>query len=201
MRSHILPYLGNMLLLSGTTFLLVLVSTAGGKTNGEGLSLSLKASNITVSQGEIFHIDLCLNNPNQIAFDSLYVWLKYNHTALKILEVDYDPQDLFLKEIEAQQGDFEGPSPLPFIATNRVDSFRGEIDFRIEIIECPVIVEGVFARLTLQATASSQKTGVNFQFNRWGRDPTTAILRNGQDVLDLGSLRHNGTKGIVLSIQ
>ena len=201
MRSHILPYLGSMLLLPGITFLMVLVPASGGKTNGEGLSLSLKASNSTVSQGEIFHIDLCLNNPNQIAFDSLYVWLKYNHMALKVLEVDYDPQDLFLREIEAQQGDLNRLSPLPFIATNRVDSVRGEIDFRIEIIDCPVIVEGVFARLTLQATASSQKTGVNFQFNRWGRDPTTAILRNGQDILDPGSLRRKGSKGIVLSIQ
>ncbi|MGA1875711.1 MAG: hypothetical protein ACMUIA_08880 [bacterium] len=201
MRSHILPYLGNMLILSGITFLIVLVPPSGGKTSGQGLSLSLKVPNMNISQGEIFHVDLCLDNPNHIAFDSLYVWLKYNHTALKVLEIDYDPQDLFLKEIEAQQGDSKMPSPLPFIATNRVDSFRGEIDFRIEVIDCPVIVEGVFARLTLQATASSQKAGISFQFNHRGQDPTTAILRNGQNVLDLGSLRFHGTEGIVLSIQ
>lgn len=134
-----------------------------------------------VQVGEEFDVLVELVNPNQVAFDSVLLYMLYDHRVLEA--VDRDDNNWITQGINIHDGDYRDKFPLELCKANRIDPKTGEIIYSMATFHEPVSASGVFASIRFRALRPVKSTNLLFGFNLPNRFPTTGIFRRQQDLL------------------
>lgn len=141
----------------------------------------------TVTVGDIFTVDVKLNNADSTVFDSLSAWIGYDTTYLEIQDADAGTSGVQI------QRDPDGTFGFNYHAANSVNTSEGKIDFQEGILGGTSNKAGTFAAISFKALGPISSTALTFEFNTWGMFPNTSLLRSGNDVLGDVSDAFDGT--------
>lgn len=146
----------------------------------------------TVNVGEVFSVDLSLNNSDSTEFNAILVWLTYDSNILEVQ--DSDPLHSGTQILSDPLGLYN----FDYHMANEVEG--GTIDFEESYSFASSTQTGVFAKIVFKALAPAVSSPINFNFNgTWGMTPTTAVLY-GDDVLASASDHTDGAIGSYVSV-
>ncbi|MFH1855928.1 MAG: cohesin domain-containing protein [Candidatus Omnitrophota bacterium] len=145
------------------------------------ISMYMEQDLTTVGVGDIFSVDVCLDNSSATVFDSVMMWIAFNPAVLEVQDSDAGAEGIQILSdpLSIYNFNYHGSN----IANN------GIINFQESFLGNPSNASGVFARIDFKALALTEITNIDFNFNEWGFTPTTAVIYGGNDVLAL-SLNH-----------
>ena len=143
-----------------------------------------------VRVGEQFDVFVLLNNPDQVAFDEISLYLRYDARVLRV--VDTDDNNWITEGVNISDGEYHDAFPLEYCKANRVDVHSGEITYAMKSFGEPINGSGTIARIRFEAVRAVETTYVLFGFNLPNRFPTTGLFRRQQDVLAKSSLPRDG---------
>ena len=133
--------------------------------------------------GERIDLDIVLDNPQNVPFDSLTLVLRYDTTKLKVM--DYD-QDNWIKEgVNIHDGDCISSFPFTEHLKNRVYPKRGIILYEAASPEESLRTEGVVAAIRFIAIqpTSEEGTTLDIGFHSVNQSLNSGIYYRGKDIL------------------
>ena len=117
----------------------------------ERLRLAIDPKESTVSSGEVATADVRLINPTHQAFDELKFRIRFDPTAVKILDADDD--NYINGGTNIFDGDFHKQYPFGIHIANNVDQEAGLIDYHVASNTGPMVYpSGTVARIAYRMT-------------------------------------------------
>lgn len=152
-----------------------------GNAGTKGCSILYFAPlSVWVSQGELFQLNIILDNPSGTNIDNFGLWIRYNPKAV-ILNQE--------SSFELDTSMFSGWT----IVTSYSYPSKGELYLQFKALEEARTLSGMIGKLEFQATGKVSVSQVRFRFNRWGSLPNTFITYKHKDVLGKESDHDDGT--------
>ena len=143
-----------------------------------------------VDKGDIFNVDIGLNNSDSTVLDTVLSWLSYDPSKLEVQDSNSGQAGIQILN------DPLGLYGFNFHMVNSVDPLSGKIDFEEGFQSGgSTNATGTFARITFKALDLTSSTPLVFNFDTWGFTPTTAVLRGGNDVLAFSNDHADGAFG------
>lgn len=143
--------------------------------------------------GEVFSIDLLLDNRANSAIDGLEARLEFDPSVLRVVDTDYNnPVTIGTNILD---GPFRRAFPFDFGIENAVHQRLGRIDYKVGISNENELRGrfGTFARVYFMPVRPSVQTFVRFTFSKSEGYPSTMISYLGGDVLGDPKLANDGT--------
>lgn len=146
------------------------------------VSLSLKSDKKFFKEGDEVVVDVNLSNPNNVTFDNLNIWMKFDPSKLQV--VDWDSGNWIKSGVNVYDALSKRQYPFDFHKRNYVNNENGEIDYRMGISEIKSFPSGTLfkVKFAVKKTASIE----DIYFVRAGKTdmPNTTLTCLGHDVLD-----------------
>jgi hypothetical protein len=143
--------------------------------------------------GEIFSVDLVLDNRANSAIDGLEARLEFDPSVLRVVDTDYNnPVTIGTNILD---GPFRRAFPFDFSIENAVHQQLGRIDYKVGISNENELRGryGTFARVYFMPLRPSVETFVRFTFSKSKGYPSTMVSYLGGDVLGDPRLANDGT--------
>ena len=161
------------------------------------MTMYLSPSSQAVGVGDTFDLEVGLNNPDSIAFDTLSFWITFDPTKLAVQDTDTD--NWINTGINVLDGLYHTTYPFNVHFQNSADNTSGDILYNEGILPSTLSGSGTFARITFLALAMTPFTSIDFNFD-WGQLNDTYVVNSGVDVLG-SSLDHtDGAIGADITI-
>jgi hypothetical protein len=136
-----------------------------------------------LTMGDVLHLDIVVDNPNEVPFDTINLVLGYNPKVLKVIDSD---QNNWIKE-GVNINDSHSIAEFHFTARerNRVLPRTGVILYRSSSEESPLRSEGVLATVRLLAIGTTGEDGSPLQvgFHSVKEPLNSGLFYRGRDVL------------------
>lgn len=154
-----------------------------------------------VVAGEVFTIDLVLDNSAGSALDGLEVNLAYDPEVLHIVDADLD--NAVTVGTNILDGPFSDVFPFDFHIDNSVYPSMGRIRYAAGIGNQDALrgLNGTFARIYCLAKRPVSQTYLKFMFGLSAGYPSTRATFVGEDVLGDPTKPHDGTESLVFGIR
>ncbi len=160
-------------------------------------SIYLSPSTQTVAKGDLFDVEIGLNNPEASAFDTISLWLGFNPLYLEVQ--DTDTGNWKTTAINILDGPYHAQYGFNFHLDNTADNTSGKITYTESILGSSLTSSGTFAKITFKALELTPSTALDFNFN-WGYSKDTAVMLGGVDVLGSSSDHTDGTVGATVAV-
>ena len=164
-----------------------------------GVKLFIRPPEETPVVGEVFSLDLALDNTAFSNIDNLQVLLTFDPQIFRVLDKDRDNYITIQKNIH--DGPFHDKWPWNYHIDNVVYQHRGIISYRVGTDNPDVArgKSGTFARIYMVPKRPTSGSPIVFRFSRKPRTPGTEITFNGRDALGDPQVFADGARGIVVS--
>lgn len=157
--------------------------SAGLVDQPEGtLHLRLSSEKKSVEIGDEFIVNVHVDNPSSLMFDSVHLLIQFDPTRLEV--IDWDRGNWIRRGVNINDHIAHQIYPFDYHIKNAVDNQQGTIDYRMGLSENRVLPSGILAQIRFRAKAAAQLTDIAFARNEWNRVPTTDITYLGESVLD-----------------
>ncbi|MDX2176462.1 MAG: cohesin domain-containing protein [Candidatus Sumerlaeia bacterium] len=134
--------------------------------------------------GDIFPVEVALNNPEGTLIDSVDFTLSWDPTALEL--VDADRGNWIRRGINANDGPFRADYPFNYFKSNEGRNDRGQLRYSAGMTEGASLPTGTFAVVYFRALRPTTGTMVEFLRSRPGEANLTSIRYFGYEIGDLG---------------
>lgn len=133
--------------------------------------------------GEVVDVDIILENPSEIPFDTLNLVLGYNPRILRV--IDYDQNNWEKEGINIHDGDSVALFPFTDRLTNQVFRKEGVILYRAASLHEPIRAEGVIATIRFVAIGNTEEDGspLKIGFHGVNQSLNSGLYLRGRDVL------------------
>ena len=129
-------------------------------------TLRLIPSESQVQVGDQMDVFILLDNPDQVTFDAVALYLRYDPRVLKV--IDSDNNNWITEGINIHDGDYQKDFNLEFCRANQVNPDQGEIVYSMETFHEPISASGVFARIRFEAIRPVRSTSILYGFKFTG---------------------------------
>jgi hypothetical protein len=136
-----------------------------------------------VALGETFDVDIVLENPVEVPFDTLILVLGYNPRVLRAM--DYDQNNWSKDGVNIHDGDSVALFPFTDRITNQVLRQEGVILYRAASPHEPIRAEGVIATIRFTAIGPTDQDGtpIKVGFHQVRQSLNSGLFLRGRDVL------------------
>lgn len=145
-----------------------------------------------VSLGEVLDVDIILENPRDVPFDTLNLVLGYDPRVLKV--VDYDQNNWTKEGVNIHDGDSVALFPFTERSLNQTLRKQGVILYRAASPQEPIRAAGVVAtiRFATVGVTGEDGTAVRVGFHPFKQSFNSGIYYRGKDVLADSEDRRDG---------
>lgn len=166
-----------------------------------GVALRAILQDAPVVAGEVFTIDLVLDNSSGSALDGIEVNLAYDPEVLQIVDADLD--NAITVGTNVLDGPFSDTFPFDFHIDNSVYPSMGRIRYAAGIGNQEALrgLNGTFARIYCLAKRPVSQTYLKFMFGLSEGYPTTRATYVGEDVLGDPGKAHDGAENLVFGVR
>jgi hypothetical protein len=150
--------------------------------------------------GEVFTIDVVLDNRVHSMLDGVSFIIQYDPDVLEIFDHDFDNWITIGHNIH--DGSFRHQFPWDYHMANSVMAMRGTIEYRVgtSIPDDFLGVHGVMAQIVARAKKPTAGTPLRFLFSRRPGQRTTEAVYLGQDVLGEPDIVNDGVRATVVTV-
>ena len=166
-----------------------------------GVRLRAVLQDAPVVAGEVFTIDLVLDNSAGSAIDGIEVNLAYDADILQIVDADLD--NAITVGTNVLDGPFSDTFPFDFHIDNSVYPAMGRIRYAAGIGNQEALrgLNGTFARIYCLAKRPVSQTYLKFMFGSSKGYPSTRATYVGEDVLGDPGKAHDGAENLVFGVR
>ncbi len=152
-------------------------------TNNKGkIKLELKSDRQAFKAGEEAVIDVVLQNPNAVYFDSMKLWIKFDPN--KFEAVDWDTNNWIKTGINAYDGFARKTYPFDFHKRNVINNEKGEIDYRMGISTVELMPSGTFLKLKFNIKEKAFLKDIYIMRAGTYEVPNTSLTFLGKEIID-----------------
>ena len=163
------------------------------------LSMYLEPSTVTVDKSTLFDMEICLENQEATAFDTLNVWLTFDPYYLEVQDTDIGNW-ITNEDINILDAPYHTTYTFNIHWDNKADNTAGEIIYAESVLPGTLTSTGAFAKITFRAlNITPGSIPVSFNFD-WGGLKDTRVTNGGVDVLGLSSDHTDGTSGARVAV-
>jgi hypothetical protein len=150
--------------------------------------------------GEVFTIDIVLDNRVYSMLDGVSLIIEYDPEVLEVFDHDWDNWITLGHNIH--DGAFRSQFPWDYHMANTVHPQRGQIEYRVgtSVPDDFLGVHGVMAQIVARAKKPTAGTALRFLFSRRPGLRSTHVVYLGQDVLGEPDIRNDGVRGTIIRI-
>ncbi len=166
-----------------------------------GVRLRAVLQDAPVVAGEVFTVDLVLDNSASSALDGIEVNLAYDPEVLQVVDADLD--NAITAGINVLDGPFSDTFPFDFHIDNSVYPSMGRIRYAAGISNQDALrgLNGTFARIYCLARRPVSRTYLKFTFGSSEGYPSTRATYVGEDVLGDPANPHDGAENLVFGVR
>ncbi len=126
------------------------------------IRLAIVARESSVGTDQVSTADVVLINPNRELFDELRIRIRYDPSAIKMLDADAD--NYISQGLNLFDGDFHKDFPFDYHGLNEVNPVEGTIDYRMGSMTAPYpYPSGTVARLVYRMKRDAGRTRFLFE--------------------------------------
>jgi hypothetical protein len=151
--------------------------------------------------GEVFPIDIVLDNRVYSMIDGLTLIIEYDSEVLEIFDHDLDNWVTLGNNIH--DGSFRSAFPWDYHMANEFQPGRGLIEYRVGT-SMPDDFQGAYgtmAQIFVRGKKPTTGTPLRFLFSRTPGRRSTEVVYLGQDVLGEPDIRNDGVRATVITIR
>jgi hypothetical protein len=149
-------------------------------TQTGNVRIALDSNTPRVAVGEEFDVDVKFSNPDRVILDQVSLFIKFDPKKLEV--VDRDRGNWIRRETNIWDGLFHAAYPFDLHMKNEASNTRGEIEYKMGLLDKKVLPSGTMARVRFRAKETAMLSDIRLVF----RDDTTADLPS-TDVTYLGN--------------
>ncbi|MBI5155009.1 hypothetical protein HZA57_07210 [Candidatus Poribacteria bacterium] len=172
----------------------------GTEEQAGGVQLRLAEPDSPPRAGEVFTMDVVLDNSVYSMLDGVSLVIEYDPAVIEVLDSDRD--NWITHGPNILDGPFHAAFPFDYHMANSFYPRRGLIEYRAGSSrpEDLVGVSGTFARIVARGKAPARSTSVRFVFSKTPGKRTTEVVFLGQDVLGKTDIRNDGARGATFAV-
>jgi Bacterial pre-peptidase C-terminal domain len=170
------------------------------------MGLRLAGPGRSLAVGDVFAVEIVLDNPKRAAFDELRFTLSYDPEVFEVLDsapMGYPPEcdNWIVRGINLLDEPFHESFPFDFHLRNEADSRTGTVVYHMGLNRPLPLPGGAVARMELRALAPTAETTLRFVQTDSPGAPITAVRCLGVDMLGDLDVLTDGTRGLRLRIE
>ncbi|MCB2155101.1 hypothetical protein KQI84_09460 [bacterium] len=160
-----------------------------------GVQIAIQPPIETPQVGQIFTMDIVLDNSTYSQIDGISFLIQYDPTTIEILDADQDNWITLGPNI--LDGPFHGDFPFDYHMANTFYQVRGLIEYRVGTSTPDDLlgIDAPIARIVARGLKPSAGTAVQFSFSKRRGTRTTEVVYMGQDVLGDPDISNDGARG------
>jgi len=164
------------------------------------LSFDLRSSIGGVRAGEIFDVDVILNNPGEELMDRVRLYVQFDPAELSV--VDSDAGNVVKRGINIADAKSRSEFPFDYHRYNYADNGKGLIVYEVSASNSNVRGEGKIATIRFQALKQVQRAEIVLVQNAEGLTPTTDVSYLGKSVLATAAgLEAKPIDGVAMTVE
>jgi hypothetical protein len=163
------------------------------------VTIALSTQNQSVAVGEVFDVQLLLDNPDALPLELLSVVLRFDPELLQV--VDADEGNAIHQGVNINDGPYREAFPFTSHLQNTVDNGRGRIAYAVATGQPNLLAtRGRMATIRFQALAAADFAPVWFDQDARGAVSSEALAR-GANVLVRPEDARPAVRGLILRVQ
>lgn len=173
--------------------------TRQGRSASSFVTMGLSAKKKSVSVGEVFDVQLLLDNPDHLPLELIRVALRFDPKLLRVIDTDSD--NVIHQGININDGSYRVKFPFDSHLRNSADNARGKIDYSVATGNPQLLAtRGRLATIRFQALTASDFVPVWFDLDANGAIVSEALAQGANALVRPGDLR-SSVRGLIMRVQ